>query len=258
MSSITDLLTDSTEHLQPALGAFTMGIVSENSNSEHPGMVRVEFATWEQGKNISDWVPVLQSYAGKSYGAHLLPEVGDKVLLGFLGGDYREPFVMGSFFPAGAGFPKDSFKDKNESKLFATKGGVRVCLSDEADKQALSVTTPKGLTLTVSDDGGRIELTDEKAENKLLLDAQGGKLELTAKNNIVLSSGSVTVELDGQSGKCAVSCGQLELSASQTGKLSGGQMLTLEGGVLKAEGKQVASLKAATMLELSGMPLKLN
>ena len=261
MSGITDLMHSQEQSpipRAPAACGFVPGVVTENNQKNYAGMVKVEFVAWEKGKNICDWLPLLHPYAGKTYGSYLLPEVGDQVLVGFLGGDWKRPFVLGSFFPADARMAGESFDPKNANKRLRTKGGVEVTFSDEEKRESVVLTTPKGLTLKLEDETERVTVSDEKGQNLLRIDCKNGAVTVSAKSSIELSAGGASIKLDGQGNKCTVSCGQLELSASQTAKLSANQALTLEGGMLKAEGKQTAALKGGAMTEVSGGMLKLN
>ena len=53
--------------------SVTTGKVVENWDSKHPGMVRVEIFLSETGQNRTDWVRVMQPYAGKGFGSYFLP-----------------------------------------------------------------------------------------------------------------------------------------------------------------------------------------
>ena len=125
MSDITDLFSGQDRMAQPRGAAFfVQGTVADNGDKENAGRVKVEFTAWKQGGNICQWMPVLRGYAGGDYGVYCMPEVGDVVLVGFLGTDYSRPFVAGCFYPAGAAMEKECFTDKNTMRRFKTKGGV--------------------------------------------------------------------------------------------------------------------------------------
>ena len=138
MNSIAELLGgeygNDRAFLSP--GGMVQGTVTDNAESGEPGMVKVEFTAWKSGKNVCEWIPLLRPYAGKDYGSYLVPEVGDIVLVGFIGTDFRRPVVLGSLFPATAQMKSDSFEKKNTTRRFKTKGGVdlgTVDLGDDAD-----------------------------------------------------------------------------------------------------------------------------
>ncbi|MEG1774032.1 MAG: phage baseplate assembly protein V, partial [Oscillospiraceae bacterium] len=210
MSSIADLLdSDGTfgrDNVFSGIGGFIQGTVSDNGNKDFCGMVKVEFTAWKSAKNICEWIPLLRGYAGGAYGCYAVPEVGDLVLVGFIGAGMKRPFVLGSLFPADAKMQSESFIDKNTNKRLKTKGGIELLLSDEQDKQAASVTTPKGLTITLGDEKETVTISDQKGENILKVDSKNGTITLTAKQKIVLKAGKCELSMDGQGGAVRIKC----------------------------------------------------
>ena len=146
MSGLYDLMSPT--NFSNIGGGFVLGTVTDNSDKKNASMVKVEFTAWENGKRIHDWIPVLQNYAGKTYGTYIIPEIDDIVLVGFMGVGFQKPFVLGSFYPADAKFTNTSFDKKNLVKTIATKGGTNVSINDEEGKQSICVKTKKELTLT--------------------------------------------------------------------------------------------------------------
>ena len=106
-------------------------------------MVKVEFTVWESGKNMCEWVRLLAPYTGKDYGTYWVPEIDETVLVGFIGGSLKRPFLLGSLYPSGASLVSENFDKKNVKKRVKTKGGVDIAISDEDGKQSITVTTPK-------------------------------------------------------------------------------------------------------------------
>ena len=117
MSSITDLLKIENEYFDSQkVPGFVQGIVVENNNSDFQGMVKVEFTAWESGKNMCEWVRLLSPYTGKDYGMYCVPEINEIVLVGFIGGSLKRPFLLGSLYPGGSATVKDNFDQKNIKK----------------------------------------------------------------------------------------------------------------------------------------------
>ena len=253
MSSITDMLTP-----QPPIagnaGGFVLGTVASAASPDFQGMVQVNFTGWTDGKNLSQWMPVLYHYAGAEHGQYWLPEVDDIVLVGFMGPMLEKPFVMGSFYPVGASIPKEQYIDKNTNRYLKTAGGVTFAITDEDGKQGIDIQTPKGKRVWIDDSGDAITIEDGK--NTVKLDG-GGAIEITAEKTITIKTGSCSIEMDGNAGKLSISCGQLEIKASQTAEISSDNMMTLKGNMTKVEGQQL-SLNGSAMSELKGGILKLN
>ena len=262
MSEITRLLDQNGEFgSDPALNqpqSFVQGIVADNGDKEHAGMVKVEFVSWKKGSNICEWMPVLRSYAGKEYGAYVMPEVNDVVLVGFLGAQMKRPFVLGVLYPAGAKYPGTSFDAKNLKKTFRTKGGHELILSDEDKKQSCTFTTPAGMTAALDDEKQTAAIQDKDGKNKIFLDAKNGAVEITCDKKITLKTGKCTVTLDGQSGEVSIQCDVFTAKATRQAAVSANQSAEISGGMLKAEGKQTAEFKGGTMAQLSGGMVKIN
>jgi uncharacterized protein involved in type VI secretion and phage assembly len=254
--SITDLLAPKVTPHHGGPGSFVLGTVAENNGKDFPGMVKVAFTAWTEGENISKWLPVLSPYAGKGYGCYLIPEVGDIVLVGFIGPMLEQPFVLGSFYPADTGFKGEQFDEGNFNRSLKTKGGVSLTVKDEGGKQSIHAETPKGFSITIDDGEESIVITDKK--NCVKLDAKGEALELTAGKKITLKAGSCEISMDGTEGALTVKGGQLKLEGSQTVNLKSGNMLTAEGGMTTVEGKQTLTLKGSAMCEVSGGMVKIN
>lgn len=262
MSEIAQLLDTGGPFSQdPALRRqpqFVQGKVTDNADKNNPGMVKVEFLSWKSGSNICEWMPLLHPYAGKDYGSYLVPEVGDVVLVGFLGAEMRRPFVMGVLYPAGAQYPGTCFTDKNDTKALRTKGGHSVIFSDEKGKERCTLTTPKGLTACLDDEKETITLTDKQGKNLLRLDCKSGEAQVTADAKIVLKTGKCTLSMDGKAGEIQLSCDRLTIKATQQANVSANQMMQLSGGMFKAEGKQTVQIKGGAMTEVSGGMVKIN
>ena len=256
--SITDMLAPTRAGGLDARGGFVLGTVVENGSEDFPGMVKVAFTGWTEGENISKWLPVLSSYAGKEHGSYLIPEVDDIVLVGFIGPMMEQPFVLGCFYPSDASSPGEWFDENNLNRRFKTKGGVEISISDEDGKQSIAAETPKGLRISAEDENEIITVTDKDGKNIITIDCAGGEMQLTADKKIALVTGSCELTMDGTGGKITLKGGQLALEGSQTAELKSGNMLTVEGGVATVEGKQTITLKGSAMCEISGGMVKIN
>ncbi|MEF9865062.1 MAG: phage baseplate assembly protein V [Oscillospiraceae bacterium] len=261
MSSITDLLSSNGKNVGKAfdnVGNFVLGTVTDNGNKDFPGMVKVQYTGWQDKENISEWLPILQSYASDKYGGYIVPEVKDIVLVGFIGAGMKRPFVLGSMFPANAQFVKDSFVDKNTTRHFKTKAGIDILLSDEKDKEAFTLTTPKGMLVSLADEKEIITVSDKNGDNLIKIDTKNGEMSVTAKQKMVLQAGKCKITLDGNGGGVTIECDKIDLKANQTVGISANQQVNISGGMLKAEGKQTAEVSGGTMTQIKGGMVKIN
>ena len=136
MNSITDLLISDNEHYDSQIvPGFVQGVVVENNNAKFKGMVKVEFTVWETGKNMCEWVRLMSPYTGKNYGTYLVPEIDEIVLVGFIGGSLKRPFLLGSLYPNTAKMVKDNFDKQNMVKRITTKGGMDILINEACDIQ---------------------------------------------------------------------------------------------------------------------------
>jgi uncharacterized protein involved in type VI secretion and phage assembly len=258
MSELADYLNGAGAPPAPGAGIFVQGTVTDNADKNQPGMVKVEFTGWKTGSSICQWMPVLRGYAGKDYGVYCVPEVGDVVLVGFLSSEYRRPFVAGCFFPANASLPGKQFEDKNTKKALCTKGGVKIEVSEASGEAAVTAVTPGGLKLCAEDKPQRITLSDKNGKNLLRIDAKSNAIEITADAKLTLKTGKCQISMDGKSGAMKLSCTTLDVKANQTATLAANQSMTVQGGMVKVDGKQTTQVSGGTMTQVKGAVLKLN
>lgn len=262
MSEITQLFDANGQFGQdPTLRTpplFVQGKVTDNSDKQNAGMVKVEFLSWKSGSNICQWMPLLRPYAGAGYGLYAVPEVGDLVLVGFLGAEMRRPFVLGVLYPANAQYPGRQFTEKNTNKAFRTKGGHEVVFSEEEKKESCTVTTPGGLKAVLDDGAQAITLSDKDGKNCLKIDCKGGQVEIEAEKKIVLKTGQSTLTLE-SGGKAALKAGNIDLNAQQKLAAAGAAGLDLSTKAqAKLEGTAGLTLKSTAVAQLSGAMVKIN
>jgi len=128
--------------------------IRDNSDPEGLGRVRVDFY-WAQGTKSSQWIRVVQNYAGSGRGSYWRPEIGDEVLVNFEGGNAQSPYVMGAHYN---GVAKPEFFDsKNSIKGWKLRFGmlfkfiekVGIWLSDPSGNELHMDEQTKSTTLTV-------------------------------------------------------------------------------------------------------------
>ncbi len=121
---------------------FAFGTIIENSDKDHIGMLKVSVPAANQGGEVF-WANVLVPYAGNGHGVYFTPEIGDSVVVGFIG-ESRTPVVMGCFLSgADAISPKTA---GNRTKAIHTKGGHKIIFAD-GDDGVLTVQTGQGMPL---------------------------------------------------------------------------------------------------------------
>lgn len=268
------LETDETEDGgQANINGVAIGVVKENWDKDHPGMIKAEISLGSSGKNLTDWIPVAVPYAGKEFGTYFLPEIGSQVLLAFHMGDINCPIVIGSLWNQTDVVPPETANEKNTVKKIKTKGGNVITISEESGKEKISIQTKGELKAELDDENQKIILQDKEGKNAISIDAQNGTMNFKSEKKAVFNiNGQPMLTLDGEGKAVKIKAGKIEIEADQSLTMKG-QTAGLDGNSLKIQGQQLeltakasmaikanASLKAESsgMTEIKGSMLKLN
>jgi hypothetical protein len=136
------------------------------------------------------WARVATPFAGSNYGAFMIPNIGDEVLVAFVQGDSRRPIVLGSMWNGGTTLPETLSGNRVDRWTITGIAGTRLAIIEE-QSPTVKIETPGGASATITDDGG-------------------GNIEITAAGNtITISPDGITI--DGSLVK--ISAGQVEVEA---------------------------------------------
>lgn len=255
---VFDELLNGQNNAAEEISGFITGLVKENWDSEHPGMVKVEYFLGAKGKNLTGWVPVVVPYAGKEYGCYALPEVGSEVVLAFQLGNRNCPIVLGSIWSKTNPLPKDTANEKNTVKKLLTKGGCEIQFSEEKNKEQILVHTPKGLKLLLEDEKETIQVLDKDGKNGVSVDSKNGTLTILADKKVEIKvGGNVMLNLEGSSKAVTISGGKITAKADQSLELKG-QTLKLEGTSTEVKGSGTLKLEASGTAQLKGAMVQIN
>lgn len=182
-----------------SLATSYLGEVVSVADPENLARVQVRLYNFD-GVGEQDapmWARVATPFAGKDYGAFMLPDVGDEVLVQFINGDSRYPVVTGSLWNGQASPPDTLGGDRVDRWTIVGRNGTRISIVEETDA-TISFETPNGTTGTLTDEaGGKIEL--HAAGNTITIDTQGVSIESPATvsvqaSQVKVSAGMVTVD----------------------------------------------------------------
>lgn len=103
MKQVIDIIINMLYHGLEYYGKFYSnyrGIVADRNDPEHQGRLRLQVpGIIPQATDY--WAPSKGTYAGRNYGTHIIPEVGDVVWVSFENGDPNKPVWEQGYFGAG-------------------------------------------------------------------------------------------------------------------------------------------------------------
>jgi uncharacterized protein involved in type VI secretion and phage assembly len=138
------------------------------------------------------WARLTQFHASNAFGAMFVPEVGDEVVVAFLGDDPSVPVVIGSLYSSQRQ-PPYVLEANNEIKAIVTRCNARIEINDE-DK-VITIRTHGNNTVVLSDKEQTIMLTDQNS-NQVKLSPDG--IMISSPKNISISAhGGIKVDAVG-------------------------------------------------------------
>ncbi len=176
-------------------------------------------------EDASIWARVAQPDAGNGRGFEFMPEIGDEVVVGFLGGNPSEGVVLGMLHSNGKASPIEK-NDDNNIKGIVSREGLKLEFDDEG--KTVTIETPGGNSVKVSDDSKGIILEDQNG-NKVTLDQNGISLE-SAKDISIKAQGDVNVEGVNINLKANA---QLVAKGSASSEISSGGNTVVKGAVVQ-------------------------
>lgn len=188
------------------------------------------------------WARTANFYATSGAGAFFLPEVGDEVIVGFLGGDLTHPVILGSFYSNTNKPPEAADDENNNIKSITTKNKMVVSFDDQ--NKVIKITTPGNNSISISDKDKSIVIADQNnnsvklssdgilmnSDKDIILKASGcinlnamQKVSITAQQDVAVSglnvSNTAQVNFTGKGNATA------ELSASGQTTVKGGMVI---------------------------------
>ncbi|WP_221410409.1 phage baseplate assembly protein V, partial [Apibacter muscae] len=182
-------------------------IVTDNNDPEGMSRIRVQFPWQKAYGGQSPWIRSITPYAGSGKGMHVVPEIGEEVIVSFENGNAEKPVSLGAMFNGkgksghgGAGNYMKGLQTASGNKLLMNDQSGSVLLEDHgqtsmnfdgAGNSSLGTSTSHAITV-----GGTKEAPDGQA--KLLMD-NAGNITLKANTNITLEVGDnkISVNADG-------------------------------------------------------------
>ncbi len=219
--------------LLPPISGLQIGVVSTlegDPDGEDRIQVRLPIISKD---NEGTWARISTLDAGDKRGTFFRPEIGDEVIVGFLNDDPRHPVVLGMCHSSAKPSPEPP-SDDNHMKGYVTRSEMKMIFDD--DKKIVSIETPKGNKLALTEEDGGIILEDENG-NKITLGSDGISIE-SAKDIILKAAGDVkmegvNIEAKAQADFKAEAGVSATVKGSATATFEGGAQAVLKGGIVQ-------------------------
>lgn len=161
--------------------------------------VQVQLLGPDAANDAPVWARVALPFAGDNYGAFMIPDVDDEVLVVLLAGDPRSPVVIGSLWNGATSIPETIGGANVDRWTLTGRNGTRIAIVEQASGQEkVEIETPSGVKATLTDaSGGSIKL--EASGNTVTMDTQGVTIQAGSKvkvsaAQVEVSAGMVKVD----------------------------------------------------------------
>jgi len=167
-------------------------------NKDPDGLGRVKITL--PGSRTGLWARIATLMAGKNRGSWFIPDVNDEVLIGFEGGDPRQPYVLGGLWNTSDQPPETMDGGGNNfKKVLRSRNGVKITLNDQDGQESFKVETPGGQQITLRDGPGAVIIEDSngnsiKFESGSISISSAGKVTVNAASQVTVSAGMVQVD----------------------------------------------------------------
>jgi type VI secretion system secreted protein VgrG len=140
--------------------AVVVGPSGEEIHTDEYGRVKVQFPWDRQGMkddNSSCWIRVSQNWAGKNWGAMIIPRITQEVIVEFLEGDPDRPIITGRVYNADNMPPYDLPANKTMSTLKSNsssegQGFNEIRFEDKTDEEQIFIFAQKNQDVRVQND----------------------------------------------------------------------------------------------------------
>ncbi len=229
--------------LLPAIGGLHIGkMVKPDGDPAKMGRVQIEIPTLNGDSNVV-WARLASTWASKEYGAFVIPDEGDEVVVGFLNNDPCYPVVLGSMYSSARRSPYE-LDAKNEIRALVTREKMKVVF-DEKEK-SVTVETPGNNRIVLSDKEKGITLSDQNG-NKITMNGSGITIESSKALNMKAKTDVAT-----QAGTA------MTLQAATDMNLTGLNVEVKADMSLAAKGTASAEFSASGNTTVKGMTVMIN
>jgi type VI secretion system secreted protein VgrG len=243
--------------------AIVLGPSGEEIYTDDQGRIKIRFFwDWREDATAdsSDWVRVVQPWAGNQWGGQFIPRVDTEVAVAFMDGDPDRPIVIGGFYN---GNDKPIFPVGEKTKLgfrsrSVTKGGTddfnEFSFDDKKGSEAVFLHAQKDMTTEVEHDQ-KLKVDNDRTVtikgNETVTIEQGNQTTDVQLGNISVKAdaGAITVEA---MQSITLTVGENSVKIDQTGVTINGLMISITGQVQTSVKGTMTQVTGDAMLQLSG------
>lgn len=161
-----------------------IAIVTSVQDPDNRSRIQVQVMGADADGDALLWARVAVPFAGNNRGAFLIPDVGDEVIVHFIGGDPRFPVVAGALWNGQTSVPETIGGDRIDRWTLTGRNGTRIAIVEQAEGQEkVEIETPNGVKATLTDAGG----------GKIELKNGGSRLTMTS-GGVKISTGTFEVQ----------------------------------------------------------------
>jgi type VI secretion system secreted protein VgrG len=236
----------------------------EDIHTDDQGRIKIRFFwDWREDATAdnSEWVRVVQPWAGNQWGGQFIPRVDTEVAVAFMDADPDRPIVIGGLYN---GDDKPIFPAAEKTKLgfrsrSVNKGGTdafnELSFDDKKGDELLFVHAQKDMktevendqTLTIENDR---TVTINKGNEKVTLKQGNQTTELKLGNiSVKCDLGSITMEA---MQSITLKVGANSVKIDQMGVTVTGLMVKVDGQIMTEVKGLMTTVKGNAMLQLSG------
>ena len=228
---------------------FVIGTVTNVKDPTKTGRVKVKYPVISDDDD-SAWARVVSPGAGKSRGLHLMPDVGDEVLVAFIGGDPSNPVVLGGIWSKKnpPPTPEPAKGDKVTTRSLELASGAKLTFTESTDKKKAVVALKHAVAET--------HLQFDK-DGISLFSASGTKIKIKVGKALIEMSADGTIKIEG--GSITVKASQNLTLQGQKVSIKGAAGVSVDGAGSKVDlGPGKAGMTSAGISEVKGAMVKLN
>jgi len=189
------------------------------------------------------WARFASFYGSLGFGAFIIPEIGDEVVLGFFNNDPSCPVILGSLYSSKR-TPPYELTAENNFKALVTRSKLKMEFDD--DKKIITLITPGNNKVVISDDAKSITLQDQNSN----------KVELSPSGILLDSPKDITISAKGKVAITAVQ--NVEVTAQMDVKVTGLNINHSANVGFAAKGAATAELSAAGQTTVKGALVMIN